>query len=568
MANPIVQRELMTTLRAPRSAWALAVTVGVLLLLTLALWPAGGLYSLGEQASHMLLSAVALGGLLLVLLIAPAFTATSLTSEKENASYDLLTHTLLRPGQIAWGKIVSSQVFLLLLVISILPVLAATLFLGGAAAEQLLMVVAVIAGAAAATGLLGFAVSAWCHESFTALVVTYSGMLIWCSLPLFCPILLPGLVTQVPFLGMLAYCSPLSAMLNVLDPGFFAGMKLPVDAEMAWGFGKGGKVLMLGLKKSTLIYFSSCLALGGGSWIAGMVSILRPSLTAKNKAGGLSAEEKKVGFPFVLMDPRRRRRLIGNWSNPILAKELRSKTFGQGPWIVRGMYATFALSLLLVGLMVKQGMGQRMDFDILKLAMLAFQLLVVILLVPALLAGAVTQEEEQMQFQLLRQTLIRPHTFLTGKMLSVWMLVVLLLVASIPMWWMMAYLESYQWIGTLVSLAVVCSTLILTSSISMAASSAARTTAAATAISFAVVCLFAFGTLVPLLMGGQLPASWRTAILAWNPFASGLQAVSLDFLKGEPLLWWRFVTRALLGSVIFFAAAWFFLWRRLRRHLA
>lgn len=549
MANPIVQRELLTTLRAPRSAWTLVLTIGLLTLVTLALWPAGGLYSLGEQASHTLLNSVSLGCLLLALLIAPAFTATSLTSEKENASYDLLTHTLLRPWQIAWGKIVSAQLFLLLLVLATLPILAATLFLGGTAANQLMLVVGVVAGAAVTTGLLGFAVSAWSRESFSALVITYTAMLIWCTLPLLSPLLLPSLVIQLPLLGMGTFCSPIAVMFNCLDPGIFANMKLPIGARHV-----------------ASIYFATCGGLSLISWMAGTACILIPGFMTRVNRASRVPDLPRLRFPFVLLDPRRRKRLIGNWSNPILAKELRSKTFGQGPWIIRGMYATFTISLVLLGLMVKQDMTRSMDLDMLKLTMISFQLLVVILLVPALLSSAVTQEVEQRQFDLLRQTLVRPLAFLLGKMFSVWLLVMLLLVASIPMWWMMAYLENYQWVGTLVSLAIVISTLVLVSAVALFASTVARTTAAATAIAFIVVCVLAFGTLIPVLMGERLPPGWRTAILAWNPFASGLQAVSIELLKGDVLLWGRYLQRALAGSAVGFVLAWFFLRQKLRRY--
>jgi ABC-type transport system involved in multi-copper enzyme maturation permease subunit len=548
VANPIVQRELLTTLRAPRSAWTLVATVGLLTFLTLALWPAGGLYSLGEQASHTLLNSVSLGCLLLALLIAPAFTATSLTSEKENASYDLLTHTLLRPSQIAWGKVVSAQLYLAFLVVAMLPILAATLFLGGTAAGQLMLIVGVVAGAAISTGLLGFAVSAWSRESFSALVLTYTIMLFWCTLPLLSPLLLPGIIEQVPFIGMATFSSPVAMMLNSLDPGLFTSLRLPI-----------------GIQHATSVYFFSCAGISLVCWLTGTICILLPGFMTRQYRTSRVPDLPRLKFPFVLLDPRRRKRLIGNWTNPILAKELRSKTFGQGPWIIRGMYATFTVSLVLIGLMVKQGMSQTMDLDILKLTMIAFQLLVVILLVPALLSGAVTQEVEQQQFDLLRQTLIKPGTFLLGKMFSVWLLILLLLIASIPMWWMMAYLESYQWVGTLVSLAIVISTLVLVSAVSLFSSCVARTTAAATAIAFVIVGILTFGTLIPTLMGNRLPTALRTAILSWNPFAAGLQAVSIELLKGDLMLWGRYLQRTLVGSAVGFILAWFFLHRRLRR---
>ncbi len=546
MSNPILQRELVAVLRSSRAAWALAGTVGLLTGLVLLLWPSGGVYTLGEQASHTLINVVSLGSLLLAFLIAPSFTATSLTMEKENRSYDLLTHTLLRPGQIAWGKVVSAQAFLLLLVLSLLPVLAGTLFLGGAGPGQLVLIVAVTLAATVTVGLVGFAVSAWSRESFTSLVITYSLALVWMTLPLLPPLLLRQFVAELPWLAAAAYCSPLSAMLNLVEPDLFLRMALPVASKAA-----------------LQIYFGGCLIFSIGAWLAGTFRILVPESPRTHTGANDPDGGQKVKFPYVLIDPRRRKRLIGNWVNPVLAKELRSKTFGQAPWIIRGMYATFTISLVLVGLMLKGGAG--LHPDVLRLVMISFQILVVLLLVPALMAGAVTQEVERKQFDLLRQTPLSPHTYLAGKTFSAWLLVLLLLVAGAPMWWMMAYLESYQWTSTIIGLAVVLVTLVFASAASLVGALLGRTTATATAIAYAMVSIPAFGALVPFGMGDVLSPKWRTAILSWNPFTAGLQAVSDEFLKGEALLWKPYLRQTLAASACFLAIAWLLLWNRLRR---
>ncbi len=546
MANPILQRELVATLRSPRAAWSLLAVVGLLMAVVLALWPSDGVYSLGEQASHALLNSISLGGLALALLVAPAFTATCLTSEKERGSYDLLTHTLLRPWQIAWGKVVSAQCYLLLLALAVLPILASTFFLGGVGARQVALIFAVMVTATVATGLVGFAVSAWSRQSFTALVITYSLALGWNTLPLLPALLLRSLVAQFPILGTAACGSPLAAMLGLVEPDLFLKMSLPVDPRWALP-----------------IYFGTCGAIAAACWFAGTIRILAPHLFERKNSAKDARAGAALRFPYVLIDPRRRKRLIGNWSNVMLAKELRSKTFGQAPWLIRGMYATFTLSLLLVGLMV-QG-GATLQLDVLKLAMIAFQTLVVVLLTPALLAGSVTQEVEQRQFDLLRQTLLSPHGFLTGKTVSAWLLVILLLIASVPMWWMMAYLENYQWVSTLVSLAVIGATLFLASAISLMATMLGRTTAVATALAFALVSLLAFGTLIPLLMGATLSANWSFAILSWNPFAAGLQAVSSELLKDHAPFWKAFLIHTIAAGAAFFFIAWLLLWRKLQR---
>lgn len=541
MSNPILQRELITALRAPRSAWTIIVVATLLSLLVLLLWPQEGSYSIREQSSHMLLNTVTLGGLLLALLIAPAFTATCLTSEKENASYDLLTHTLLKPRQIAQGKVLSSLGLLLIVLLSTLPALGSTLLLGGTEPLQLAAFFGLILAATIATGLIGFAVSAWSRESFTALVITYTIMLSWVTIPLIAPILLPKMVIQFPWLGDGAFVSPLATLLGILHPEFSARASLPTNVVRALP-----------------IYFASCAIISFVAWNAGKLRLHFQRFDTR-PAPPSPARERSLWSWFG----SGKRSPIGNWSNVILAKELRSRSFAQGRWITRGMYATFALSLLLV-ILVLRG-GATLHFDMLKVVMVSFQVLVVVLITPSLLSGSYTQEVEQRQFDLLRQTLIRPHTFLFGKTFSAWILMMLLLVASVPMWWMMAYLENYQWISTLVSLAVVMVTLLLASSLSLVASLVAPTTASATAMAYGVLSIFAFGTLAPLIMGESLSPSLRETVLACNPFAAALQAVSMEYLKNDSILWKTYLLRSLFFSAFLLLLAWGLLWNKLRR---
>ncbi|MCX7915891.1 MAG: ABC transporter permease, partial [Verrucomicrobiae bacterium] len=116
MSNPILQRELISLLRARATVvlvWVYLVLLGGLVLW---MWPETGVYSLAARTSRSLLVVFTVTQVLLVVVYAPAFAATSITLEREQNTYDLLFTTRLRPSQIVTGKLGASISALLMFV--------------------------------------------------------------------------------------------------------------------------------------------------------------------------------------------------------------------------------------------------------------------------------------------------------------------------------------------------------------------------------------------------------------------------------------------------------------------
>src|ERR1700733_14930515 len=85
----------------------------------------------GWQFGVELFLTLAYSQLALLLLLAPIFSAGSITIEKEQRTLAGLLTSLLTSGQIWWGKFVSSLLFVLLLLITSLPVLSMAFAFGG-----------------------------------------------------------------------------------------------------------------------------------------------------------------------------------------------------------------------------------------------------------------------------------------------------------------------------------------------------------------------------------------------------------------------------------------------------
>ncbi len=69
----------------------------------------------------------------LICLIAPTFSASAISSEREQETFDLLVVSLARPSTIVFGKVGASLSYLLLTLFGSLPLIALTWSLGGVA---------------------------------------------------------------------------------------------------------------------------------------------------------------------------------------------------------------------------------------------------------------------------------------------------------------------------------------------------------------------------------------------------------------------------------------------------
>jgi ABC-type transport system involved in multi-copper enzyme maturation permease subunit len=115
--------------------------------------------------------------LLLVCFIAPAFTAGTISLEREKQTLDLLVSTPLRPGGIVLGKLVAALAYVFLMIIAGLPLSALVLMYGGVAVEDLLRQQVVLFVSALGFGSIGLFFSALVKRTQPATVLTYSTML-------------------------------------------------------------------------------------------------------------------------------------------------------------------------------------------------------------------------------------------------------------------------------------------------------------------------------------------------------------------------------------------------------
>lgn len=144
IGNPVVSREMKVRMRFARSFWLQGT---YLLFLTTIVLPAYQVILAHSPLLHpaelqrrliafyytLLYSLVTV-----IVLIAPALTASAISFERERRTLDLLLTTPLRPMQILFGKLTASFAFLMLLLVESMPVIAVCIIMGGVTIGDLL----------------------------------------------------------------------------------------------------------------------------------------------------------------------------------------------------------------------------------------------------------------------------------------------------------------------------------------------------------------------------------------------------------------------------------------------
>lgn len=123
--------------------------------------------------------------------------------------------------------------------------------------------------------------------------------------------------------------------------------------------------------------------------------------------------------------------------NPVMVKELRGRMRGVRGFAIISVFLTlmsFFTTLLYLlrvpagGVVVTGDLGREIFIGVLFI-----ELMLIIFIVPALTAGAITTERERKTYDLLQTTLITKATFVVGKMQSALGYIVLLLLSAIPL---------------------------------------------------------------------------------------------------------------------------------------
>jgi ABC-type transport system involved in multi-copper enzyme maturation permease subunit len=360
--NPVLRRELLTSLRSNKAFVLQFMFLSVIGAVVYLAWPTE-FVSNTQELVRRLFKTFGMSQLALLSILAPAFSASAMTIEKERRCIDLLMTSPIPPGTILLGKYFSSVVYLLLLVISTAPIAFVVLWLRGLGLSEIIGMYTLLLSVASCFGMIGLTCSTFFHRSQSSLAITY--------------------MVVLPQALILLLCA------QFID-GFF------IFEVAMWPAG----ILLV----ATIVMYRACLAR------------MRVPFDPVHKA----AEEEDIStqtglvlvrdrFPDNLLAPPRDNELLPDGINPIYQKEIRSEIFGRGTLFLRLIIQiSMFLSVVFLTFLYLQ-----------REHIFVYYLLIFTMLVsPAFACNTFTQEREKGTLSLLLTTLIKPSQVIFGKFLA------------------------------------------------------------------------------------------------------------------------------------------------------
>ncbi len=163
-ANPILVRVVQGASRRSRHLW---IRAGYLSILTFVMVvavmssPQTGGTSLADMAKQwtQVFKVVSMIQLGMMCFLAPVFTATAITQEKDSQTYSILLTTPLSNAQIVLGSLMSRLYFVIVLLLAGLPIFCVMMLYGGVTVREILLSFGIAGSTAALTGSLAIALS-------------------------------------------------------------------------------------------------------------------------------------------------------------------------------------------------------------------------------------------------------------------------------------------------------------------------------------------------------------------------------------------------------------------------
>lgn len=537
--TPIIHRELITILRT-RKAFALQLGMALFFTcLVILRWPSDARVELSGANSQQVFRLFTYGLLAAVILLVPIFPATTIVMERRRGTLALLLNSPLKPGAIYAGKLLGVVSFAVLLLTLSLPAAAACYAMGGISlTKQLLVVYGLLLVVTVQYATLAMLVSSLTHSADSAVRITYAS------------VLGISVVSLAPFFflqggqGGLAW---LAEWIRCLSP-------IPSIMEVV-GHGDIG---MLDAGSGTALV-SRFLLLSGVTTIAFVgltIYRLQSHLLDQSRSSGAITDEQGVGVRaarrvFFLVDPRRRSAHMGNWTNPVMVKEFRSRRFGRSHWMLR-LIGGCAIASLLLAFSVTTG-GVRWEMETLAGPLVLLQAALMVVFIPSLAAGLISHEQENGTWPLLRSTPLSAGVIVRGKLLSVAWPMLLMLSATLPGYAVMVYIQPTLWLQVVRALFCLALAGLLALMLSATVGSWFRRTATATTAAYiAVMSVFVGTMLVWLARDAPFGHATVETVLKFNAMAAALSVFNVPGFQTyqlTPASWW-FTGAAIAGLAL------------------
>ena len=228
--NPVLRNESKLSVRTARFSLMLLIYIAVLSVGTLIFYNgySSEVYASGinPQNAVSLYIIMAVIQAILLMFIVPSLTATSICSEREKQTLDILLSTRLKPLQIILGKLSASSLKVIMLIICTIPLYAICGLVGGIKLSNILVLIGSFIINTIFVGSIGVFISTYSKTSKAATALCYALVLfIFVGTVVIAYIILlintsRGIysgVTTPPSISPIAYLSPVTGFFVMLS---------------------------------------------------------------------------------------------------------------------------------------------------------------------------------------------------------------------------------------------------------------------------------------------------------------------------------------------------------------
>lgn len=416
-ANPIVTRVISTSSKRPRQ---LSIRVVYLLILFVVLLvqqfgPGGGAGTLSSLAksSTRIFESISLLQLAMMCLLAPVFTASAISQEKDAETFNVLLTTPLSNAQIVLGSLLSRLFLVLMLLLSGLPIFCITMLFGGVTMREILLSFGIAASTACFTGALAVAISVIRVGTRGTIFSFYVGIAAFLGMGFalgmwpvtyvpesVVPATGAGMSWLAPFHPFLALAAALnSSMIRVVPPDMSAVARYPWPVDVMLANPAGAYMVMTLLSSVVMVAVATVLLRRGikqgeVSFWSRMVARIIPS----RRTGERSKRARRV------------------WANPVAWREAVTRANAASSNMVRYGYAAAGAVLglvLLIYYLQTPGSGPTVLPALQGLVLIEF--MIVLLMAANTAATAITRERDSETLDLLLTTPLTSEYILWGK---------------------------------------------------------------------------------------------------------------------------------------------------------
>lgn len=257
--------------------------------------------------------------------------------------------------------------------------------------------------------------------------------------------------------------------------------------------------------------------------------------------------------------------------NPIIVREVRTRMRGARPYVI---LTGFLLLLALAGAGLYQLMLQQARFGGTLLSAqvgqglfrgLAFvELLLVVFLAPSLTSGAISGEREQLTYDMLMATPLRPAQILWGKLVAALSYLFLLIFAAVPVFSVVLVFGGVELLAMLKAVALLVASAVFFGAVGLCCSSLGRRTARATTVAYTLVLLLIGVPVLVASVWGQFstpPGQLAPPPMHYlNPFSALVSVTTITpggdpsmsfFGYGDPFMGLPFLSMLAPGAVYY-----------------